>query len=118
MFQFTAPIPAIPFTGVLGRGDDQDLLKERFKGSFWKKFPENRFPNVRYMNDSTRNLQLTLLLDSHGHPIEFAVYTERFVDFKIGFGTVTLDCTYHAIDPIYKHMGLQVVEVLKHQNLW
>lgn len=114
--KFTMPARSYQFTGVLGRGDDQDKLKERFGTSHWRKVPGH--DRVFFVNDKTRDLQLTLLVDSHGEPIEFAVYTEKFAEFKEQFGKVTFDCTYHKIDPVYKYMGLQVVEVLKAQELW
>lgn len=114
--RFTMAPRSYALCGVLGRGDDQDELNKRF-GSHWKRIPGHS--RVLYAADKVNNVQMTLLLTAAGEPIEFAVYTEESFDlFKEQFGKETMDCTYHTIDPLYKHMGLQVVKVLKEQDFW
>ncbi len=115
------PDQIIALCGVLGRGDDQDELNKRF-GSFWRKMKfkaEGNDKNIYYIKDEANNIQMTLWVLS-GAPFEFAIYLEdSFESFRKAFeaGEV-LDCTYHRIDSMYKHIGLQVVKVLKEQDLW
>lgn len=115
--KFTMPARSYALCGVLGRGDDQDKLKERF-GSNWKRIPG--CDNVLFAADRKNNIQLTLKLDATGEPIEFAVYLEPSVeDFKTKFlAGQYMDAGFHQINPKYKYIGLQVVEVLKAEGVW
>lgn len=114
--KFTIAPPTILVVESINAFPEWDALAARF-GTTWRRIPGGRHANVRWIRDSTKDVQLTLLLHRDGTPREIAVYTETFDDFKNGFGKVTFDAVYHQIKPNVA-MAAQIIEALKYSELW
>lgn len=99
-------------------GGELHQLMERF-GNTWKTIPgkKNVF-HARGKSGKDTKVQMTLLVNSHGIPVEFAVYTDiEFEEFKELFLNGGLDAAYYPIGDEWC-MGGRILTALKANEVW